>query len=147
MATITFNWDDGRCETLTHRCTQIMLGLMGLALMLMMMDMASIFILAPAGMAVLITRLAQRHYEQVMEEFEGSQATLTPRTLQLEQSATEETLRIRYKDIDSIESFSKWGIGAIRLNVREREPVEVHGFPAELATQLTTRLSGQCDQA
>lgn len=147
MATTTFSWDESHCEKLANRCTQIMLGLMGLALMLMMMDMASIFILAPAGTTVLITRLAQRHYEEIMETFEEAKVTLAPRTLQLEQTATEEALRIRYKDIDSIERFSKWGIAAIRLNVKEREPVELHGFSAELATQLTTRLSGQCDQA
>jgi len=147
MATTTFNWDESHCEKLANRCTQIMLGLMGLALMLMMMDMASIFILAPAGIAVLLTRLAQRHYEQVLETFEEAQVTLAPRTLELAQPATKATLRIRYGDINSIESFSKWGISAIRLNVKEREPVELHGFSAELGHQLEARIKGLQNQA
>ncbi len=147
MATCTFTWDETHCEKLAHRCTQIMLGLMGLALMLMMMDMASIFLLAPAGVAVLVTRNAQRHYEKLLETFEDAEVELAPRTLQFKQSASGEELRIRYRDINSIENFKRWGISAIRLNVNEREPVELYGFSAELETRLTASLKAENSQA
>lgn len=139
MTDTHFNWDTERFEQLSNRCTQIMLGLMGLALMLMMMDLASPLILAPAAVVILITRSIQSFSEHLSTEFEDAEISLSPKTLLIKQPSIDDEKRLRYQDITEVEAFTKWRIQGIRLKRGEQDAIELIGFPEKLLTALQER--------
>ncbi|MCV6590379.1 MAG: hypothetical protein OIF57_15345 [Marinobacterium sp.] len=136
MSSNKFEWDGERISKLSERCTHIMLGLMGLALMLMMMDLASVYLLAPAALILLITRQAQSYYNSLEESFRDASLELAPRTLFLNQPATSESTRLRYQDIVRVEVFRKWTVNGLRLQTQQGQTLELAGFPDTLSHAL-----------
>lgn len=131
-----FHWNAEPVEALSSRCTHITLGLMGLALMLMMMNLSSAWALAPGVLVVLITRRAQLYYEQLQETFDDSSLELSPRTLAINKPACGDEKRIRYRDISQLASFKKWGINGLRIQMENGEAIELCGYPTELEATL-----------
>jgi len=131
-----FLWDEAPIERLNNRCTHIYLVLMGIALMSMMMNLSTVYLLAPGAIIVIVARRAQQHYDDLLTRFDKAQVTLSPRTLALSQPAIGLDQRIRYRDIERTEEIKKWGVGGIRLHMENAEPVELHGFSPALASRL-----------
>ena len=112
--------------------------------MVMMMNLASIYLLIPGVILIFVIRMAQQYYDQLLAEFDEAEITLSPKTLMISQPSTGSERRIRYKEITEIKPLKRWGISGIVLHLGEQDSIELAGFNSGLKAALTAAWKEHC---
>ncbi|MBY4676299.1 hypothetical protein [Marinobacterium arenosum] len=126
--TTEFHWDSEHCAQKNALCNKLFFGLLGLALMVMMMDLGSPYLLGPALVAIFALRRAQYTYDRMELEFSDASIKLAPRSLLIRRPASANEQRINYREINQIESFKRWGISGVSLTLASGEQLQLPGF-------------------
>lgn len=122
-------------------CGRIQLIMLGIALMLMMMDLSKPYFLAPCLLVLALCYFAQKKADSLNEQFEDAQITLSPKTLLVEMGQEPKQQRIHYTDIQNASEVSQWGLKGVEITLKTSTPIQLFGFSAELVEAVHERLN------
>lgn len=122
-------------------CGRIQLVMLGVALMLMMMDLSKPYFLAPCLLILALCYVAQKKADNLNEQFDEAKVTLSPKTLLIETELEPKQQRIHYTDIKSVTEISLWGFKGIEIVTRTSSPMQLFGFNPVLTKAINERLS------
>lgn len=123
-----FTWDNDYFEARHGRNQKIQLGLIGLAVGLMLMDLTRWYTLAPLLIILFWVSNDQRIVDKLRSEFEDSSITLSPRSLLLNKPMEESEERIQFRDIETLEQKAKGKHSTMSLKLKEDRELELPGF-------------------
>lgn len=123
-----FTWDNDYFEARHGRNQKIQLGLIGLAVGLMLMDLTRWYTLTPLVLILFWASNDQRIVDKLRSEFEDASITLSPRSLLLSKPMAESEERIQYRDINSVEQKAKGKHTTLSLKLKEDRELELPGF-------------------
>lgn len=123
-----FTWDNDYFEARHGRNQKIQLGLIGLAVGLMLMDLTRWYTLAPLLIILFWVSNDQRIVDKLRGEFEDASITLSPRSMLLNKPMQESEERIQFRDIESLEQKVKGKHTTISLKMTEDRELDLPGF-------------------
>lgn len=123
-----FEWNSALFEDYHGRFSKLQMGLIGLALGLMLMDLTKIYTLLPLAFGFLWVSLQQRKVDSLRTDYEGAAITLSPRSVLIEQPAQQLEKRIPFHDIQGCSLRQKGYLVTLVLERKEAEPLELPGF-------------------
>lgn len=123
-----FEWNSDLFERRHSRFGKMQMGLIGLAIGLLMMDLAKIYLLLPLALGFLWISSEQRKLDTLIAEFEDAAITLSPRSILIEQPRLDEELRIPFHEIRDCAVKRKGYLTTLVLTRKEGDPVELPGF-------------------
>mgnify|MGYP000270928434 CR=1 FL=1 len=115
-----FEWNTQYFEDRHGLNTKIQLGLIGLAIGLMLMNLSTLFILAPLAVALFWVSYQQVQIDKLRAQYEDASLTLAPRSLLLTTPVNEKEERIQYRDIKTVALEGKGKKASIVLTLEER---------------------------
>jgi|GEM_PF-1592965 len=132
-----FHWDSARFEKLQTWCARSQQGLIGLAIMLLMMDIASLFTLGPLFILFFVSYQAQRKLDEMLDQYENASIEVAPRSILLSQPSGKQETRYHLKELSDIRTEKKKLIESL-VFTHQQEQVRLPGFKqaAELAQLL-----------
>lgn len=123
-----FTWDNDYFEARHGRNQKIQLGLIGLAVGLMLMDLTRWYTLAPLLIILFWASNDQRIVDKLRGEFEDASITLSPRSLLLSKPMEESEERIQFRDIEVLEQKTKGKHTTIQLQLKDDRSLDLPGF-------------------
>lgn len=123
-----FTWDNDYFEQRHSLNNKIQLGLIGLAVGLMLMDLTKIYTLAPLAIILFWVSFQQRTVDQLRDEFEDASITLSPRSLLLKKPMHESEERIHFRDIETLTKQKKGKRLTITMTLKDEQELQLTGF-------------------
>ena len=123
-----FTWDNDYFEQRHSLNNKIQLGLIGLAVGLMLMDLTKIYTLLPLAAILFWVSFQQRNLDSLREEFEDASIALSPRSMLLSKPMEESEERIQFRDIDALEKKEKGKHTTIILTLKDERELQLAGF-------------------
>ncbi|WP_027856036.1 hypothetical protein [Marinobacterium jannaschii] len=123
-----FEWNDQKVTQLQSLLGRIQLGLIGLAIGLLLLDLAKPWLLVPMALLFFLSSRELRKIDNLNEQWQQSSVTLAPRSLLIEKPAQDQQQRITFRNIESVASRSRLGIEILSLTTREEGNIELPGF-------------------
>ncbi len=138
-----FEWNNeqiGKLQTLLGR---IQLGLIGLAIGLLLLDLTKPWLLIPMALVFFLSSRELRKIDRLTEQWQQASITIAPRSLLIEKPANDQQQRITFRNIVDIKAHSRLGIETLVLQTREDGEIELPSFKQSDALQqrLTAQLA------
>lgn len=102
MSNAEFRWDKAFVEKKVTLYTNLQMGLVGAALMLMMMDLSKIYFLAPLVAALILVSWYKNHLNGLNTDYKNYRVEIAPKSLLVTNPAQESERRITFREIDEI---------------------------------------------
>lgn len=136
---LSFAWDNAFFEKKLSLLTNLQLGFVGAALMLMMMDLSKLFLLAPLVVGLILASWYKHHLESVKSEIEGLSVELAPKSLLITLPANQEEIRVLFREIESVSLHKENLVSIVSLYLKDdKSKVLIRGLtkPDEFLTEL-----------
>ena len=140
MEKTEFRLDKALIEKKTSLFTNLQMGFVGAALMLMMMDLSKIYLLAPLGAGLILVSWYKSQFTNVYEEFKHLSVTMAPKSLLVKKPASDLEKRITFRELKEITQHKQNFVPVVTLYLEDNsEKVELHALEnaAEFADLLT----------
>lgn len=149
MDKITFAWDKAFFEKRLHLLTNLQMGFVGAALMLMMMNLSKIYLLLPLGIGLVLASWYKHHMDSVQDEINGLEVSFSPKSLLIKNSVNSSEQRIQFREIDEIIQYKEHFVPVVAIYLLgENDKVELrglensHAFVNQLETALNETKAG-----
>lgn len=140
MEKTEFRLDKALIEKKTSLFTNLQMGFVGAALMLMMMDLSKIYLLAPLGAGLILVSWYKSQFTSIYEEFKHLSVTMAPNSLLVKKPASDLEKRITFRELKEITQHKQNFLPVVTLYLEDdSEKVELHALEnaAEFADLLT----------
>lgn len=140
MEKTEFRLDKALIEKKTSLFTNLQMGFVGTALMLMMMDLSKIYLLAPLGAGLILVSWYKSQFTNVYEEFKHLSVTMAPKSLLVKKPESDLEKRITFRELKEITQHKQNFLPVVTLYLEDdSEKVELHALEnsAEFADLLT----------
>lgn len=124
----SFEWNAEYFEKHHSIASKLQLGMIGLAIGLLLMDLAKPYTLIPLGAVFLWATFRIRKLEELTEQFDEATIKLAPRSLLLSQPALEHEERIQFRDLKAVEKSGKDQNFTITLILNDERLIDLTGF-------------------
>jgi hypothetical protein len=135
-----FRLDKALIEKKISMFTNLQMGFVGAALMLMMMDLSKIYLLAPLGAGLILVSWYKSQFTSVYEEFKHLSVTIAPKSLLVKKPESDLEKRITFRELKEITQHKQNFLPVVTLYLKDdSEKVELHALenPSEFADLLT----------
>lgn len=111
----SFNWDKDYFEKKTTLFTNLQLGFVGAALMLMMMDLSKFYLLAPLAIGLILASWYKSNLETVKEEFKNTTVEFAPKSLLIKKPAVDFEQRVIFHQLEEVTEHKENFISVVTL--------------------------------
>jgi len=142
-----FRLDKALIEKRTTLFTNLQMGFVGAALMLMMMDLSKIYLLAPLGAGLILVSWYKSHLTKVYEENKHLSVTMSPKSLLVKIPQKELEQRITFRQIKEINQHQENFLPVVTIYLQDdSEKLELYAVEnaadfAELLTEHSQQVS------
>lgn len=140
----SYSWDKEFFEKKITLFTNIQMGAVGAALMLMMMDLSKLYLLVPLVAGLILSSWYKHHISKTSDEVKGTRVTFSPKSILITMPNQELESRITFREIDEIAVHRENFIEIITLYLKDDdEKVELKAVKnsAQLVLALNSALS------
>ncbi|MGH1430995.1 MAG: hypothetical protein ACRBB4_07750 [Neptuniibacter sp.] len=147
MSKTEFRLDKALIEKKTTLFTNLQMGFVGAALMLMMMDLSKIYLLAPLGAGLILVSWYKSHLSKVYEENKHLSVTMSPKSLLVKIPQKELEQRITFRQIKEINQHQENFMPVVTIYLQhDSEKLELYAVEnaadfAELLTEHSQEVS------
>ncbi|WP_286238263.1 hypothetical protein [Neptuniibacter halophilus] len=125
----TFHWDQAFFERKLGLLTNLQLGFVGAALMLLMMDLSRWYFLLPLAGGLMWISWQKQRLDRIRREVSGLQISLAPKSLLLKRTLNNQEQRITFREISHLETDKREGLDTFALVMRDdKGPVLIRGM-------------------
>lgn len=114
-STPSFIWDKDFFEKKTTLFTNLQLGFVGAALMLLMMDLSKIYLLAPLAVGLILVSWYKSNLETVKEEFKNTTVEFAPKSLLIKKPAVDFEERVIFHQLEEVTEHKENFVSVITL--------------------------------
>ena len=143
MEKTEFRLDKALIEKKTSLFTNLQMGFVGAALMLMMMDLSKIYLLAPLGAGLILVSWYKSQFTSVYEEFKHLSVTMAPKSLLVKNPESDLEKRITFRELKEVTQHKQNFLPVVTLYLEDdSEKVELHAL--DNATEFADLLTESC---
>ncbi len=124
----TFALDEAYLEKKIKLFTNIQLGCIGAALMLMMMNLSTVVMLAIFGALLILASWYKHHISTVLEDAAELRVSFSPKSILITSKQAEQEQRITFRSIQDQSLHKENLIPVVTLYLDEGEPVKLNGL-------------------
>tara|TARA_Y100000782_G_scaffold115503_2_gene159253 strand:+ start:11902 stop:12393 length:492 start_codon:yes stop_codon:yes gene_type:complete len=117
----SYSWDKEFFEKKITFFTNLQLGSVGAALMLMMMNLSKLYLLAPLVIVLILASWYKHHITKVSDEVKNSSVTFSPKSVLVTIPNQEIESRVTFRQIDEIGIHKENFIETVTLYLKEDE--------------------------
>lgn len=146
MSTTKFTCDKEFFEKKISLLTNLQLGFVGTALMLMMMDLSKIYLLVPLIIGLILSSWYKSNFEKIQSEVKDAYVEFAPKSLLFVQPATESEQRVTFRELEEIDCHKENFINVITLYLKDgKEKLQFKGFKEsdQLLQTLSTHIQSE----
>ena len=111
----SFIWDKDFFEKKTTLFTNLQLGFVGAALMLLMMDLSKLYLLAPLAVVVILASWYKSNLERVKDEFKNTTVEFAPKSLLIKKPAADFEERVIFHQLEEFTEHKENFVSVITL--------------------------------
>jgi hypothetical protein len=137
-------WDKAFFEKKLTLFSNLQMGFIGAALMLMMMDLSKVYLLAPLVVGLILTSWYKHNLDSIKDEIKGCSLTFAPKSILVSFPELNKTTRITFRDIDEVEAHNENFVQVINLylkNGEEKVQLKAMANGEQLIQQLKTAIA------
>ena len=141
MTKTEFNLDKALIERKATLFTNCQMGFVGVALMLMMMDLSKIYLLAPLGAGLILVSWYKSQMTSTFEEFKYSSVSMAPKSLLFKKPSSDLEQRITFRELEEVTLHQQHFLPVVTLYLKgDSEKVELYAL--ENAAEFVDELNG-----
>ncbi len=140
---LVFVWDKTFFEKKITLFTNLQMGFVGAALMLMMMDLSKLYLLAPLVVGLILASWYKHHIDSIKNEVKDASIQFAPKSILVTLPEQEIEKRITFREIEEIESHKENFITIVTIYLRNGEDkLELKAFaqPEQLTQKLNSAI-------
>lgn len=140
MEKTEFRLDKAQIEKKTSLLTNLQMGFVGAALMLMMMDLSKIYLLAPLGAGLILVSWYKSQLTSIYDECKHLSVTMAPKSFLVKNPDSELEKRITFRELKEVTQHKQNFLPVVTLYLKdESEKIELYALEnaSEFADQLT----------
>lgn len=147
MSNTEFRLDKALIEKKTTLFTNLQMGFVGAALMLMMMDLSKIYLLAPLGAGLILVSWYKSQLTKVYEEYKHLSVTMAPKSLLVKIPQSDLEQRVTFRQIKEVNQHQEHFLPVVTIYLKddskklELPAVENAAHFAELLTEHSQEAS------
>ncbi len=140
---LVFVWDKTFFEKKITLFTNLQMGFVGAALMLMMMDLSKLYLLAPLVVGLILASWYKHHIDSIKNEVKDASIQFAPKSILVTLPEQEIEKRITFREIEEIGSHKENFITIVIIYLRNGEDkLELKAFaqPEQLTQKLNSAI-------
>ena len=116
-----FSWDKAFFEKKTTLFTNLQMGFVGAALMLMMMDLSKPYLLAPLVVGLILASWYKHHIDGVKDKVKNASIQFSPKSILITLPNQESETRVRFRQIEEIDRRREHFVDVVTLYLKDDE--------------------------
>lgn len=119
MTNPAYQWDKAFVEKKVTLYTNLQMGLVGAALMLMMMDLSKLYFLAPLVGGLILVSWYKSHLNKLHDEFKNYSVEIAPKSLLVRIPEKNAERRVLFREIEDMDLHSENLVPIVTLYLEE----------------------------
>ncbi|MCP4596754.1 hypothetical protein [Neptuniibacter sp.] len=146
----SFIWDKEFFEKKTTLFTNLQMGFVGAALILMMMDLSKLYLLSPLAVGLILASWYKSNLETVKDEFKNTTVEFAPKSLLIKKPAVDFEQRVIFHQLEEVTEHKENFVSVITLYLNnDADKIELKAIKNsdELIQQLTQAVENRKQSA